>query len=155
MLAVVQAGVLHAVEQLRVNKLFHAVHLDHDRLEGADTGGNDHRAGIEDSPRRGFQLKAGIAERLDFGDLLAEVELRLEVLDLLHELVHQFLRADDRVGRDVVDGLVWIELGALAAGSGQRVDQVGAHAQKAKLEYLEQAAGAGADDDDVSLDAHA
>ena len=50
---------------------------------------------------------------------------------------------------NVVDGLVGIELGALAADRGQRVDDFGAHAEQAQLEYLEEADGACADDDGI------
>jgi hypothetical protein len=53
---------------------------------------------------------------------------------------------------DVVDGLVGIELDGLAAGVGQRVDDVGLDLEQAEFEHLEQADGAGTDDDGVGLD---
>ncbi len=48
-------------------------------------------------------------------DLFSEVKLRTEGPDLLHQPVHQLLRAAHRHCRNVVDGLVGIQLGALSA----------------------------------------
>ena len=56
------------------------------------------------------------SRRGELHHLLAEVELRLEGLDLLQQPVDQLLRAAHRQRRNVVDRLVRIELRALAAG---------------------------------------
>ena len=85
-------------------------------------------------------------------DHFAEMELRPERLDLLHELIDQTLRRNLRDRRNVVDRLLGIELGALAADLVEDVDEVALHVEKAKLENAEQADGAGADDQHVSLD---
>jgi hypothetical protein len=84
--------------------------------------------------------------------LLSEVEGGAERLDLLEQVVGQFLAGAHGHGRDVVDRLVGVQLDALAARVGQRVDDVGLDLQQAQLEHLEQAHRAGADDDGVGLD---
>ena len=56
-----------------------------------------------------------VGERLDLGDFLAEMERGMERFHLLQQPVDQFLRAANRQRGDVVDRLVGIELGALAA----------------------------------------
>jgi hypothetical protein len=80
------------------------------------------------------------------------MKLRSKGLDLLHEPIDQLLRVAYRQCRDVVDGLVRIQLRTLSARMGQRIHDVGADAEQAKLEGLEEAAGASADDDGVSAD---
>ena len=72
--------------------------------------------------------------------------------DLLHQAVDEFLRAADGQRRDVVDRLVGIQLGTLAARVLERVDDVALDAEQAELEDLEQAGGAGADDQGVGFD---
>ena len=83
---------------------------------------------------------------------LTEMQRRIERRDLLHEAVDELLRAADGQRRDVVDRLVGIELGALAAGRAQRIDQMAADAQQSELENLEQPARAGANDHDFGDD---
>ena len=86
------------------------------------------------------------------GDFLTQVEGSAEGLDLLEQVVRQFLAGAHGHCRDVVDGLVWIELHALAARIGQRIDDVGLDFEQAQLEHLEQAHRAGAHDHRVGLD---
>ena len=74
-----------------------------------------------------------------------------EGFDLLHQPLDQFLRAHFREGGDVVDGLVRVELGQLAANLFQRVHHVGLDVEQAEFENLEQAARARADDQRVGL----
>ncbi len=90
--------------------------------------------------------------RRDRGDFLAEVEPGMERLDLLEQPVDEFLRAAHRQRRDVVDRLVGIELGALAAGVCERIDDLALHAEQAELEYGEEPDRAGADDHAFGLD---
>ena len=71
----------------------------------------------------------------------------VERLGLLQQPVDQFLGAADRQRRDVVDRLVGIQLGALAAGLRQGIDDVGVDSEKPELEDLKQSHGACADDD--------
>ena len=92
--------------------------------------------------------EAAILAAGELHHLLPQVKLRLERLDLLQQPIDQFLRAAHRQRRNVVNRLVRIELRALAAGVRQRVHHVGADAEQAELEDLEQPAGAGPDDDD-------
>ncbi len=68
-------------------------------------------------------------------------------LGLFQQPIDQFLGAADRQCGNVIDRLVGIQLGALAAGLGQRIDDVRADAEQAQLEDLEQSHGTCADDD--------
>jgi hypothetical protein len=92
------------------------------------------------------------SSRVHHGHFLAQVEGRREGLDLLQQVVGQFLAGADGHGRDVVDGLVRIQLHALAANYRQRIDHVRLDFQQAEFEHLEQADRAGADDDGVGID---
>ena len=82
---------------------------------------------------------------------------RLEGRDLLLQTIDEFLCTAHRQRRDVIDGLFGIELGALSADVGQRIDQMCLDAQQTQLEHLKQAARPGTDDDDFCVDdrAHA
>jgi hypothetical protein len=77
---------------------------------------------------------------------------RAERLDLLHELIDQALRGNLRDRRNVVDRLLGIKLGALAAGLVENVDEVSLDVEQSKLEHGEQPDRACADDEHVSLD---
>jgi len=72
--------------------------------------------------------------------------------DLLLQTLHQLAPTADRQAGHVVDGLVGVELDALAARVGQGVDDLGMDAQQAEFEDLEQAHRARADDEGVGLD---
>ena len=89
------------------------------------------------------------------GRHLAEMELRIERLDLLHQPVGQFLAGDDGQARNVVDRLFGIKLGALAARPVEDVDQMAFEIQQPQLEHGEQADGARADDGDIGFDCRA
>ena len=88
----------------------------------------------------------GRAEHLEALDHLAEMEGRMERLDLLHQIVDQLLPGDDREAGNVVDRLLRIEFGALAAGARQNVDEMAPDVEQAEFEHGEQADRAGADD---------
>ena len=79
------------------------------------------------------------ADRLHGLDHLAEMEGRLERLDLAEQVVDEALAGDDREAGDVVDRLLRIKLGALAADLGQDIDEVGLDVEEAELEHREQA----------------
>ena len=76
----------------------------------------------------------------------------VERRDLLQQARHQLAPAAHRCAGNVVDRLVGVELDALAAGVGQRVDHMSPNVQQSQFEHLEQADRAGADDDGVGLD---
>ena len=80
------------------------------------------------------------------------MQLRLEGLDLLQQVVDQLARRAGGDAGDVVDGFVGVQLDELAAGDVQRVDDVRADLEQAQLEHLEEAGGAGADDEGVGFD---
>ena len=126
--------------------------IDHQpsRLERADATGDHHRARIEAGAGAGHHVEAPpVSLPAQFRNLLAKVELGGERLDLLEQAVDEFLRTADRQRRNVIDRLVRIELRALAARSGERVDDVGLDAKQAQLKDLKQPARAGPNDDDV------
>ena len=80
------------------------------------------------------------------------MEARLERLDLAEQVVDEALAGDDREAGDVVDRLLRIKLGALAADLGQDVDEVGLDVEEAELEHREQADRARSHDHHVGLD---
>src|ERR1700685_3818671 len=103
------------------------------RLERAESCGNDDRARIEARTARGADLKASRFELRELAHLLTQMKLRRKGLDLLHQPINQFLRAAHRHRRDVIDRLVRIQLRALSARMGQRIDDVRADAEEPKL----------------------
>ena len=81
--------------------------------------------------------------------------LRFKRRDLLQQKVCKLPSGTDRDAGYVVDGLIAVQLDALATRMGQGVDQVGGDALQAQLEDLEQAHGTRADDDGVGFLNHA
>ena len=94
----------------------------------------------------------GRAEKFEAVDHLAEMELRPERMDLLHQIVDEFLAGDDRKAGNVVDRLLGIEFRALAAELRQDVDQMALDVEEAEFEDREQPDRPGADDRDVGRD---
>ena len=151
-LAVKVLGAPHAIEQLRAFVSLRVGHQEPPRLERAEAARDDEAAGVEARAGRGLDGEAAGRLPRDRGDFLAEVEPGVERLDLLEQAVDEFLRAAHRQRRDVVDRLVGIELGALAAGMRERVDDLALHAEQAEFEHGEEADRAGADDHAFGLD---
>ena len=81
-----------------------------------------------------------------------EVEGRPEGLDLLHQRFGEPLAGDEGNAGNVVDRLLRIELGALAAGLVQNVDEMRLHVQKAEFEYGEKAEGTRPNNQDIGFD---
>ena len=106
----------------------------------------DHRAEI------GLEPPPAVGQPGQRRGLLLEVELRLERPDLRHQEVDQLLAGAAWDGGDVVDRLVRIEFGALAADLVEIVHQLALHPEQTGLEHGEQAAGTCADDDHVGPD---
>jgi hypothetical protein len=73
-------------------------------------------------------------------------------LDLFKQVVGQLLAGTHRYCRDVVNGLVRVQLDALATGVGQRVDHMGLDFEQAKFKHLKQPDRAGTDDDCIGFD---
>src|SRR5271166_3902180 len=122
------------------------------RLKRAAAGGDKQRLRFDDRVRVRADAKKGAfrrAQDLHPVDHLAQVEFRLEGMNLLHQTVDQLLAADDRKARNVVDRLLGIELSALAASFRQNVDQVALHVEKAELEDRKEADGPSAHNRDV------
>ena len=83
-------------------------------------------------------------------DLVAEVDGLPELPLLFDELLHEVLGEDLRKAGDVEDVLLGIERGQLAAGLGQRIDDLRRDAPHAGVEQAEESRGPGADDRDVA-----
>src|SRR5690606_34205713 len=88
----------------------------------------------------------------DDGYFLAKVHAAVKRLDLLQEVVCQLFSRAYGDSRDVVDRLVRVKLGTLAAGFRNRIDNLRLQPQQAELEHLEQAARTGSDDNDICID---
>ena len=143
---------LDPVMQLRAVELAQTVDLEQARLEGADAGRDEDGLGQELRAPGGLDEKAAVLLLFHSGDFLAEMERGAERLDLLEQVVGQFLASTHRHCGDVVDRLVGIELDALPTGIGERIDHMGLDLQKAEFEHLEQAHRAGADDHGIGFD---
>src|SRR4029453_8770290 len=79
------------------------------------------------------------AHGLEAFDHLGEMERGMERLDLPEQVVDELLAGDDRESGDVVDRLLRIELGALAADLRQDVDEGGLDVEETEFEPREQA----------------
>jgi hypothetical protein len=122
------------------------------RLEGTDAAGDEHRARPKIRAGIGRHREPIVIDGGDGRDLFAEMENGLERLYLLHQVIDEFLAAAHRDARNVVDRLVGVQLGTLAADDPHRVDDMRFYTQQTQFEDLEQAHGSGADNDDVCFD---
>ena len=121
-------------------------------LERAAAGGDHDHLHLEHLAEVGGDAEHRIADALDALHHLAEMEGRLERLDLLHQGLGEAMAGDHGKRGNVVDRLFRIELGALAAGLVEDVDEMGLDVEQAEFEHREQSARSGADDEHVSLD---
>ena len=121
-------------------------------LERAAAGRDHHDLALEHLAAVGRDAEARLADALDALHHLVQMERRTERLDLLHQRVDQALRRDFRDRRNVVDRLLGIKLGALAADLVEDVDEMRLDVEQAELEHGEQPDRAGADDEHVGLD---
>src|SRR6185437_14954036 len=145
--ALERADILYTVEDALALERLGALDADGTRLERADPCGDHHRTRIEAGAGGSGYGESAILPAREMDDLLPKVKPRVERLDLLHQPVDQLLGPTDRDCRNVVDGLVRVELRALPAGMRQGVDHMGTDAEQSQLEHLEEAAGTRSDDD--------
>ena len=143
-------AVVQAVAQLGAFVSLQARQLEGAWHEGTYAGGDEHSARQQLGALRGANEEAAAWLGLHGVHLLAQVERGAKGLDLRAQPLHQFVPGAGLNGGNVVDGFVAVQLGALAAGVGQGVDDVGAQAVQAQLEHLEQADRPRTDDDGVS-----
>ncbi len=108
------------------------------RRERAAAGGNHQHLAFEHGADVGREPERPI-EALERVDPLAEMELGAERLDLLHEPVGQLLAGHHDDARDVVDRLLGVELGALAARPVEDVHHMRLDVEQAELEHGEEA----------------
>ena len=141
-----------AVKQLAVVKLFQSIDAQQFGLESAHAGGDEDCFCQEPGAFGGFDKKAAIFPLFDDADFLAVVKGRAERVNLLEQVVGQFLAGIDRNGWNVVNRLVGIKLDALAARIGQRVDDMRLDFQQPEFKHLKQTHRPGADDDGIGFD---
>ena len=122
------------------------------RLERAHSTRDDERGRDEARAGRGFDVEAAVVASCDSVHQLPQMQAAAERLYLLRQALDQFAAGAERQARDVVDGLVGVQLDALAASVRQRVDEMAANFLQAELENLEQADRAGADDQRIRVD---
>ena len=115
-------------------------------LERAAAGRDHDDLGLEHLAAVGLDAECRVADALDALHHLVQMNRRPERLDLLHQPIDQPLRRDLRDRRNVVDRLLGIELGALAAHLVENVDQLGLDVEQAELEHRKQPDRARADD---------
>ncbi len=147
-----QGRVADLVVQVAALDARRAIDIQQARPERAHAARNDHRSCVELRPGAGSYAESAGRLPADVGDFLAEMELRRERLDLLHQPIDEFARVADRNRRDVVDRLVGIKLDALAADVRHAVDDLCLEVEQPEFKDLEQADGARTDDDDVRND---
>src|SRR5439155_6356096 len=107
---------------------------------------NDDNLGAEDQPAVGLKLELTVLTSLKCGDHLIEVELRMEGLDLFEQPMSQLGASDHRHARNIVDRLLRIKLGALAAGAVENIDHLTLDIEKTELENRKQPAWPRAND---------
>ena len=147
-----QLGVVgRVVKQLPRLERLQAGELQAPGHKGAHAGGDEHGARQQAQAALRLQQQAAVGLALQLLDQVAQVQWRRERRDLRHQRVDQRLAAAHRDGRNVVDRLVGVQRGRLAADMGQGVDDLGAQPQQAELEHREQADRAGADHGDVGF----
>src|SRR5262245_5665608 len=121
-------------------------------LERAAAGRDHHHLAFELLAGVGLHPEQRVADLLDRLDHLLQMELGAERLDLRKQALDQALPGAEGNAGDVVDRLLGIELGALAADLVQDVDEMRLHVEEAELEHREQPAGPRPDDEHVGLD---
>ena len=137
--------------QLTRAELIHSWRLEGLGHERADACGDEDGTGVEHCACRGADLPASVVEGLQSLYLLGQMAVHLHGRDLLLQQLHQLQARADRNAGDVVDGLVCVELAALAAHMGQGIDQMGLNALQAKLKGLKQTRRTCANDDGVGF----
>ena len=106
------------------------------RLKRAYAGRDHHGPGLKTRAQRGCHVKFAVRQRLQLGDLLAQMERRMERFCLFQQPIDQFLSAANRQRGDIVDRFVRIQLGALPADLGQRIDDVRLDSEQTEFENL-------------------
>jgi hypothetical protein len=147
-------GVAHPVVDIALFPWFGAEGAQPSRLERAEACRQDHGGRVKTGSGRRLQLEAAFRRLFQSGYRLAQVKLRFERRNLLHQAVHEFLGAANGQGGNVVNGLVRIEFGALAANLRKRVHDMSVDVEQTQLEDLKQSARARTDDDYICFDRH-
>ena len=125
--------------QLRAVEQADAGHLQRTWHKSTDTRGNEHGARQILLVCCGREQPATIFLACHGLDLLPEVHLRAKGRDLLQQALRQRAARSGGYCRNVVNGFIGVELCALAARMGKRVDHMGLDLEQSQLENLEQA----------------
>ena len=81
-----------------------------------------------------------------FGDHLVEMKLRMEGLRLVQQALRELGTGDNRQGRNVIDRLFRIKLGALPAGPVENINDMAFDVEQAQFKNRKQTARARAND---------
>ena len=114
------------------------------RLKGTHASGDDHAAGLKVQTCSGLHRKSS-ALGYQTAHAVTAVKHWRKGFDLGLQPLNQLIAGAARQARDVVNGFVAVQLGALAAGVGQAVDDVAADVLQAQLKSLKQAHRTGTD----------
>jgi hypothetical protein len=118
-------------------------------LEGTATSRDDDDLGDENLVRIGLDAETSVFQLLKCGDHGRKMELRIERCDLLQEIGGEILSGDFGQTGNIIDRLFRIKLGALAAGTIENIDHMGAQIEQTKLEHGKEADRAGADNNHI------
>src|SRR6185436_7420961 len=110
-----------------------------------------HAFALENLAAVGGDAEAGIAGLFQRGHHLVEMKGRVERLDLLHQGIGQAVAGDVGDAGNVVDRLLGIELGALAADLVEDVDEMRLDVEQAELEHGEEPHRPRADNENVGF----
>ena len=127
--------------------------LELPRLEGAVAGGHDQRPREEllaRLRRQSEELLAVLRDAREIGDLFVEMDVGAELEPLLDAEVDEILAPDLRVAGDVVDVLLGIDRGDLAAELAEALDDANGRVAMARVVGGREADRACADDGDVA-----
>ena len=119
-----QFRVFDTVKELGIFELLDTIHFQGAWLESADAGRDENGFGNEFLANGCFQIETAILAAFDLDDFFSEMEGRAERLDLFHQVFRQFKACIGRNRRNVVNRFVGIQFNALAADSGQGIDDV-------------------------------
>ena len=153
-LAVMNGLVANAVKHLPAFVFLEAGHVELARREGTNTRRNDHCATIKSGAGGRYDPEPTVFEWCNLVDLLSQMKRGRERADLLLKTVDQLFGAANRQRRNIVDGLVRVQLDTLPTSIVQRIDEVRLQAQQTELKDLKESAGTSAHDNDISLDFH-
>ena len=119
------------IKELSISQGFHTRGFQSLGHKSAHASSNKDGASMKHRASRGASLPAAIGHGLQRLHLLRQMTGHGHGCNLLVQQLHQLLACADWNAGNVVDGLVGVELAALAADMGQGIDQMGLNALQA------------------------